>query len=306
MTRSRSRQLAMDNYPACIVRIKRNLHLENLYANRRSAYIASRRQTISFDNARPSTSTSSSSSASANQNPLFMNISNRPFTRRNSVFAQLASVPTENANRNALNDSFEANDHDKDENVPPCNEQGLLLFLPPVNTPTCDKRMNGSSPILDMIVPNSSDLQVPLKPSFGYSTSLLDHAIPSNGIDLPMPLIPLSEHQANVICADRSLNTTPMTGPVRKRIPHLIPICDMNLSLHDKQYGKKQKVSKTSQLIVDTLNNFEKSHDSNILNTSFSFVSDTSTVAPNRISVSEELDSSDQFYGHLTYDGDSE
>lgn len=229
MTRSKTKQVRIHNFEECIVRIKRNGHLEKLYSNRRTAKIAARRKTFTFDNVTAQTTTA--------QNALFKKISAKPFTRRTSVngLQSLQSVSTKNnasadviandsnreleasakradensdANQNitlasstsnsASNVSFEDNDaiDDDKEN---CNENEILPFLPLVNS--CKDAMRSSSPILDVAVPSSLNLARPLNPLIDYSTSLLDCAIPSNGIDLPLPIIPLAVHQANVVCA---------------------------------------------------------------------------------------------------------
>lgn len=68
---------------------------------------------------------------------------------------------------------------------------------------------------------------------------------------------------------------------------------------------KKKTPSKTAQMILDALENFDKSKDvSTISNTSFSFASDT--VAREDITFNDDLDESDEFFGRLIYDGDSE
>lgn len=319
-----------ESYAGCNVRIKRNSNLERLLLNQRSVKIAARRQTFSLDSRTPHTS--------SNGNALFKKICSKLFMRRQSVGIQTQSVSNENnvlanltANRSMgesnarvqLNNDFGAGANQSnistrslinstsnagyvatiDDVNKENNSTELFPFLPKIVPSTYNNSLHTLSPILDMIVPNSSNLSAPLKPLIGYSTALLDQSIPSNVIDLPAPLIPLNNsHRNNIDIA--SVQQRPTTS--NRSIPSLLPMCDVKTK-RVENYGKAKKSSFTAQLIIDSLDKFDQSQeDSIIANTSFSFLSNASTVGSEQISFNEDFNDSDEFFGRLTYDGDSE
>lgn len=345
MTRSQSRRALTDNFTGCIVRIKQKKHLEKLRANRRAIKIAARRKTITLDNVavqaptncnilfkkiatkpfqRRSSGHQMRSVSSGNNvlagihpngksnpraQPVLSNtINSISGENRNSVSAPKSNNPANIGNgNNAVVDDINKENHS------PCPlDQLILPCLPSVESSTFKDSIPFSSPILDMIVPNSLILPVPLNPLIGYSTSILDQAIPSNGIDLPSPLIPSDGYKSNSQAAIKTnssnIDSEGAVCPPKQRsmtnrsIPSLLPICDMVTS----QQVTAKKMSMTSQLIIDTLDQFETSRNvSTISNTSFPIV-ETSTEAKENITFSEVLDESDEFFGRLIYDGDSE
>lgn len=163
------------------------------------------------------------------------------------------------------------------ENIAPQNLSDVLLpFLPPVEVRS-DMCVNSLS-LLDTSMPESGNLPIPIAPIqierdlMWDDDEILDCAVPESCV-LPVPITPNQQG-----------------GNVKRAIPGLIPLCDLNGSSL-KKYGPAQKIwprrsSLTAQFMLGVLDKYEL---------------EKQTVPAADISTSQGIEDSDDSFGQLLY-----
>lgn len=177
--------------------------------------------------------------------------------------------------------SSSATDVDKENDA--STETILLPFLPPVVVQK-DVIHAMSSTILDSNMPSMHNLPKPIMPitqhvdveddlirmDLEVSQAILDCSVPDL-LDLPAPIAPI--HESN---------------QTKRAVPFLIPICDM------KKYGPTKKMTKTSQMILGVLNEFDQHQ-----------LKTKQSIPAEEVNITIDFES-DESIGQLYYSSDSE
>lgn len=261
MTRSTTRDLWLNEFSKCTVRITKIPHLDQLLRNQRSAKIIARRNTVAIGN-------STNRSAVNGPNALFRKVTNKPFTSRRinrrssmcstnnvSTVAVADGTPEPNTDRNVSIVHEESVDENDTVSAGPSGfGHSSNVSLIDIDDEQHDKRLSSIKTIDNPIRSNSV-------------ACILDSVVPDG---LPTPLAP--------VFISKSTPVSVMPEPKRK-VPDMIRVVVVNRNeLEPKQYMPARRGrSNVAQFILDSLDKY------------------------NTTIVDNGFDSSDDDFGRLVY-----